>query len=113
MAVTVTLSMGFLAMNILGLYFLKIGALQHNQGIPMLGTAGFNYAAGAILQIFAFIIFGYLLKLIPLFMVQILQSAIFALTILLSWAFFKEDISIQSWIGIVIIFAGIMIITAQ
>ncbi len=104
------LSFGFLFFNLTGLYFLKIGAILSNNDLNSPWQYGLYYSVGSVLQVLGFIIFGYLLKIIPLYLVQLLQPAVFALTILLSWLVFKEQISWQAWGGILLIFIGILLI---
>ncbi len=107
---TSALSVGFLAFNLVGLYFLKNGANASNDGLGVFSQSGLFYALGAVLQIVAFVIFGYLLKLMPVFLVQVLQALVFPFSLLLAWFVFHENINMLSFVGICFIILGMGIV---
>jgi drug/metabolite transporter (DMT)-like permease len=89
---------------------LKLGAIApHRERI--LSVANWKTIVGFIIFAFAGIIYSWILAYLPLNVAQSYTSAQFIAVILASALLLSEPISAAQWFGIILIFAGILVVS--
>ena len=95
--------------NVLGQYFLKIGAALDVPGYKVLGLFGWHTLAGISCFAFSLLFYAWALRFLDLNVAQAVVSLQFVGAILLAAFVFGEEISPERWVGLTMIFLGLLV----
>jgi drug/metabolite transporter (DMT)-like permease len=95
--------------NILGNLFMKIGSGPDVAGYKLLGIFGWPTLVGLGIYGSCVLLYAWSLRYVDLHFAQAVVSLQFAGAVLLAGFFFGEVISLQKWIGLGLIFTGLVV----
>ena len=100
---------GVIIMNIAASILLKFDASSSMASHRIFGLFGWSLIGGMACYAIALVLYAWSLRTIDLHVAQIVVSLQFAGIILASALLFRETIGLHQWLGILLIFSGLMI----
>jgi multidrug transporter EmrE-like cation transporter len=95
--------------NVLGNLFMKLGSQPNVSGYKFLGMFGWPTLLGLCFFGSCVLLYAWSLRHVDLHIAQAVVSLQYAATVLLSFFFFEEAISLEKWIGLCLIFLGLAV----
>ena len=95
--------------NILGNVFLKVGAGSDVGGYKVLGLFGWPTLVGLCFYGSGVLLYAWALRTVELHIAQAVLALQFAGAIAVAAFFFDEPISPQKWVGLILIFVGLLV----